>query len=89
MSNELTKRARELTLADLFFELQLVRQDIAALRSDLATTFAADEFDPKRREMSNKLGEQAIKRLKAEDRARKMTTGDWTTKDEARFRGGR
>ena len=89
MSNELINKARELTLADLFFELQLVRQDIAALRSDLATTFAADEFDPKRREMSNKLGEQAINRLKVEDRARKITTGEWPDEDKARFRGGR
>jgi hypothetical protein len=48
--------------------------EMIGMRSDLVTTFK-DEFDPKRKEMSDKLGEQVIKRLKAEDWARKHTEG--------------
>ena len=45
------------------------------MRSDLAMTFG-DEHDPKRKEMSDKLGQRAIKRLEAEDWARRHTLGE-------------
>lgn len=45
------------------------------MRSDLATTFF-DEHDPKRKEMSDKLGQRAIKKLEADDWARRHTLGE-------------
>lgn len=65
-------QGRELTLADLFYELQLVRQDLASLRSDLAVTFSLDEFDERRKEMSQRLGEIVLKRLAAEEAVRRL-----------------
>lgn len=35
-----------------------------------------DEDDPRRRELSNEIGRRAIKRLKAEDKARRHTLGE-------------
>lgn len=66
---------REITLADVMLELAYVRQDIAALRSDLAVTFALDEFDAKRRQMSDELTDKVMKRIAAEERVRKMMEG--------------
>jgi len=65
-------KGRELTLADLFYELQLIRQDLASLRSDLAVTFSLDEFDKQRKEMSQRLGEIVLKRLAAEEAVRSL-----------------
>lgn len=64
--NTLPAPRRELSLEDVMLELAHVRQDIAALRSDLAVTFSADEFDSKRREMSDKIMEAVTRRLNAE-----------------------
>lgn len=63
---------KEVTLADLMLELAYVRQDIAVLRSDLAVTFSLDEFDERRKAMSNELTEKVMKRIAAEERVRRM-----------------
>src|SRR5215467_491643 len=56
-------KGREPSLTEILAEVILARQDMAALRSDLAVTFSLDEFDEKRREMSNRLTEIVIRRL--------------------------
>ena len=69
---ECDPKGRELTLADIFYELQMLRQDLASLRSDLAVTFSLDEFDEKRKVMSQRLGEIVLKRLAAEEAVRSL-----------------
>ena len=52
-----------------------LHDELVGLRSDLAVTFY-DEHDPRRKEMSNKLGQRAIQKLKGEDLARRHTAGE-------------
>lgn len=49
--------------------------EIIKLRSDLTATFT-DELDPKRKAMSDRLGQKMIEKLKAEDMARRHTLGE-------------
>ena len=68
---------RFLSLNDLCTAAQLdeIRHEIMLLRNELVVTFN-DETSPKRQSMSKELGERMIKKLKAEDMARKLTTGE-------------
>lgn len=52
-----------------------LHDEMIGLRSDLAVTFG-DEHDPKRKDMSDKLGRRMIEKLSAEDKARKHTLGE-------------
>lgn len=52
-----------------------LHDELVGLRSDLAVTFK-DEHDPSRKSISDKLGQRAIARLKAEDQARRHTLGE-------------
>ncbi len=48
----------------------------ARLIAKLEPNFAKSEFDPDRKAESDRLGEKVINRIKAEDWARKHTTGE-------------
>ena len=63
-------------MRDITSMIQTLHQDIVVMRSDFTLMLGADEFDPKRREASDKIGEIIRKRLAAEDWARKHTTGE-------------
>jgi len=52
-----------------------LHDEMIGMRSDLVSTFK-DELDPKRKEMSDRLGQRALKRLEAEDKARRHTLGE-------------
>jgi hypothetical protein len=52
-----------------------LHDEMIGMRSDLQVTFK-DEHDPKRKEMSDKLGRRAIEKLNAEDWARRHTLGE-------------
>lgn len=60
---------------DVRIALESLQQEILELRNDLQVTFK-DEFDPGRQEMSKRLGEKAIKKLQAEDWARRHSIGE-------------
>ena len=61
--------------AALHQHLTDLHDEMIGMRSDLAVTFK-DEFDPKRKEMSDRLGQRAIEKLKGEDLARRHTLGE-------------
>lgn len=60
---------------ELHAHLRAIQDELLALRSDLAVTFG-DEHDPKRKDMSDKLGRRMIEKLSAEDKARRHTLGE-------------
>ena len=52
-----------------------LHDEMIGMRSDLTVTFK-DEFDPSRKAISDKLGQRAMEKLKAEDQARRHTLGE-------------
>lgn len=62
--------------ASIHTHLTYLHDEMIGMRSDLAVTFS-DEHDPKRKEMSDKLGARAIKRLQDEDKARRHALGEF------------
>lgn len=68
-------KPRDPEFAALHARIDEVLLEIMKLRSDLAMTFS-DEHSTTRQEMSKRLGDKLIERLKAEDLARKRTTGE-------------
>lgn len=60
---------------EIIAQIDELRHELLLLRNDLTVTFR-DEFHPDRHAMSKQLGQKMIERLKAEDMARKHTTGE-------------
>lgn len=54
----------------------IIEQNLVLLRSDLVSTLVLDEQDPRRQSVSQELGDQIIKKMLAEDKARKHTLGE-------------
>jgi hypothetical protein len=57
-------------------ELRVATEALGKILSALQPMFARSEFDPERRAESDKLGQEVIERLIAEDWARKHTPGE-------------
>ncbi len=56
-------------------QLNSIYDEIIATRNDVTMLFT-DEFDEKRKELSNKIGQRALANMIGEDKARKHTTGE-------------
>lgn len=72
-------------LADINSNIGKVNRIVSAITPGLGRViakldpmYAKDELDPIRKAESDKLGEEVIQRLKAEDAARRHTTGEYT-----------
>jgi hypothetical protein len=66
---------RFLGIDEINNELVSIDEQLMKLRNELAVTFF-DETHPTRKALSDELGNRMIAKLKAEDMARKLTTGE-------------
>lgn len=64
-----------LGIEDILDALERIHMDNLKLRSDFTVTMGADELDPRRKAASDAIGQEVIRRMVAEDMARKHTTG--------------